>query len=129
MPQATDLALKNGAAVSKTFSLAQPASGTSSALWYLREGANPSVYPNIEMSSQKGATNATRKVKLTVRVPVPTTDSTGATRSAAAMTFDISAAVPDIVPDSIRDDAIAFVSEAMASTLIKSSFKVGFAPT
>lgn len=129
MPQATDLVLKNGAAVAKTFSLAQPASGTSSAIWYLREGANPSVYPNVEMSSQKGATPATRKVKLTVRVPVASVDSSGATRSIAAMTFDITAAVPDLVPDASRDDAIAFVSESLAASLIKASFKVGYAPT
>lgn len=52
MPQATNITVVNGAAVSKTFTLAAPASGPSApAVFFLREGANQTVFPKFEVSS------------------------------------------------------------------------------
>lgn len=129
MPQATDLVLKNAAAVNKTFALAAPASGSSSALWYLREGANQGIFPKVEISARKNGDADARKVQITLSVPFPVTSTSGAVTRGAAMSFNIDATVPDLVPDATRDDAIAFVGALLADTLVKASLKVGFAPT
>jgi hypothetical protein len=129
MPQAIDLALKNAAAQSKTFSLATPAGPTGSAVWYLREGANPSIYPKIECSSATAAGGAGRKVKLSLNLAAPTVNASGVTIASAKMSFNIDVTIPDLVPDAQRDDAIAFVKDLVASALMTSVFKTGFAPT
>lgn len=129
MPQATDLTLKNAAAANKTFALATPAGPNASAVWFLREGANPGVFPKVECSSSSAASGAGRKVKLSLNVPVATVNASGATVAAAKMSFNIDATVPDLVPDALRDDAIAFVKDLVASALMASVFKTGFAPT
>lgn len=129
MPQATDLSLKNNAAVAKTFALATPAGPTAPAVWYLREGANPGVFPKVECSSASAAGGAGRKVKLSFNLPVATVNASGATVSAAKMSFNLDVTVPDLVPDASRDDAVAFVKDLVASTLMVSVFKTGYAPT
>lgn len=129
MPQATNLVIKNGADVDKTFTLAQPSSGANSALWYLREGANQGVYPKVEVSARKNAGSDGRKVHLTLQVPLAVQNSSGATVRAAAASIEVVVTMPDLVPDSVRDDAIAYIIGLVAAPQIKDSFKVGFAPT
>lgn len=129
MPQAINLSLTNHAAVAKTFALASPASATSPAVWLLREGANQSVFPKVEQSSRKNGSGDARKVQLTVTVPVGTVDAAGATRRAAAMQFNVDCTIPDLVPDAIRNDAIAFAASAMANALLKECFFTGYAAT
>lgn len=129
MPQATNVIVNNAAAVAKTFALAAPASGVSPAVWFLREGANQTVYPKLEISSDKIVKGSGRKVKMTLRVPTPVTSATGVVTNAGDMFFSIDAAVPALVPDSVRDDAIAFVMNIVATALLKETFKTGYAPT
>lgn len=132
MPQATDFVIKNGAAtpVDKTFSLAAPAGGPGiPGQWFLREGANPAVFPRIQISSKKLTTGSGQKVDITVSVPASVTSSDGVVKSAANMVFNGSVAVPDFVPDSVRDDAIAYIGNLFAHTLMKSVLKTGFAPS
>lgn len=129
MPQAIDLVLKNSAAVNKTFALATPAGPNGSALWYLREGANPGVFPKIECSSSTAAGKAGRKVKLSLNLPATVVSTSGTTTVAARMSFNLDVTIPDLVPDAQRDDAIAFVKDLVASALMVSVFKTGFAPT
>lgn len=129
MPQATDLTLKNAAAVNKTFALATPASATAPAVWFLREGANQSIFPKVEISSDRIAKGDGRKVKATVRVPTPVVDSNGVTRSSGEFLFVIDGTVPALVPDSIRDDAIAYVGSLITAALVKEIFKTGYSAT
>lgn len=129
MPQATDLAIKNNAGVSKTFALAAPASGVMPAVWLLREGANQSVFPKVEMSSRKNGAGDARKVQTTFTLPVAVVDASGITRRAAAFSVNIDVTVPDLVSDAARDDAIAYVADLVGHTLYKSCVRVGFAPT
>lgn len=129
MPQATNLSLMNAAAETKAFALATPASANQPAVWLLREGANQSVYPTVLCSSRPNGARDARKVQLTLRVPVPVVDNAGVTRRSAAIEFDVTATIPDLVPDSHRDDAIAFVNSLVADPLIKETFRVGYSPT
>lgn len=129
MPQATDIVIKNGSAVDKTFGLATPAGSPGvPGQWFLREGANPSVHARILISSKKLTTGAGQKLSITLSVPSPVTNGEGVVKSAANMVFNIDAAVPDFVPDGVRDDAIAYVGNLLATNLVKQSLKTGFAP-
>lgn len=129
MPQASDLALKNALEVEKIFTLATPAGPNAPAVWYLRQGANPSVYAKIECSSAPSAGGSGRKVKLSLNLPATTVNAIGLTVAAARMSFNIDVTIPDFVPDSDRDDAIAYVRDLVASALMGSVFRTGFAPT
>lgn len=130
MPQATNITVVNGTAVSKTFTLAAPASGPSApAVFFLREGANQTVFPKFEVSSDKVVKGNGRKIKATLRVPVAVTGTNGVVTSAAEMFFAIDCTVPALVPDASRDDAIAFVGSLITSALMKATFKEGYAPT
>lgn len=130
MPKATDLSLKNAAAVIKTFALAAPAAGTSPAVWFLREGANQSAFASLEISSRKsgGGSNA-RRVQISLVVPIVGVNASGATVRIGQMPIKVDAVVPDSIPDTTRDDAIAYVGSALADALVKASIKTGYAPT
>lgn len=129
MPQATDLTLKNAADVDKTFALAAPASGNAPAVWFLREGANQSVFPKVEISSDRIVKGEGRKVKATVRVPTPVIDSNGVTRSSGEYLVNIDGTVPALVPDGVRDDAIAYVASLVAAALFQDILKTGYSAT
>lgn len=130
MPQATDLALKNGAGTAKTFALAAPAAGISPAVWFLREGANQSAYPSIEISSRRsGSGSAARRVLISLVVPITGVNASGATVRVASMPIKVDVVVPDSIPDTARDDAIAYIGSALADALVKASIKTGYAPT
>lgn len=127
MPQAANLSLVNYAAVAKSFALASPASANQPAVWLLREGANQSVYPTVLMSSGPNGARDARKVHSTVKVPVGVVGTDGITRRVAAMEFNLTVTIPDLVPDAVRDDAIAYFNSYVATALVKECHKVGFA--
>jgi len=129
MPQAASLTLKNAAAANKVFALAAPASANQPAAWFLREGANQSVFPQVMVSSRPNGARDARKVQITLKVPVGTLDANGVTRRTSAFEFDTTCTIPDLVPDATRDDAIAYASSLIADALVKECLKVGYAPT
>lgn len=129
MPTAQNIELNNAQNVTKTFQVAAVASGTAPALYLLREGANQSVFPKLEISSRKNGTADARKVRMTLNVPSSTVDANGVTRKSASILFIIDVTVPDLVPDSVRDDAIAYVGSALFNPQLMDTFKTGFAPT
>lgn len=123
MPNAANLVVNNAAAVSKTFTLMVPAAGDDSvASWALKEGASPSVYPTLTVSTRK-TSNGGRKVTLKLVVPDAYTDTTtglGKVNSKAEYNLDIS--VPDAYPDVKRADHAAYFSNLVSTALLKSCF-------
>lgn len=119
MPQATNLTIKNGAAVDKIFELISPAAGDGGiAEWALREGAISSVFPRITLSAAKAAKG--RNAKLKVRVPSSYNDAvTGLTNVASAAEFNATYSVPADFPESKKDDYIAYVTNTVNSALMK----------
>lgn len=131
MPQATDLSLKNGVGVAKTFALAAPSAGLMPAVWYLREGESQAGFPSLEVSSRKsGTTGNNRRVLISLVVPVMGTHpATGAKVRITSIPIKIDAQMPELAPDSARDDAIAYIGSVGIDALIKASLKTGYAPT
>lgn len=133
MPQAANLVLKNGAQtpVDKTFILLAPAAGYgSTAEWALKEGPISSVFPRLTALVRPGngpATRAGSKVtQLRLKVPSSYTDTvTGLTNVLSAFEANITVTVPSDYPESLKDDAIAFLANSLASALVKSMIKDG----
>jgi len=122
MPQATDITINNGAAtpVAKTFTLISPAAGDGSyANWRLKEGTISSVFPRIAISARANGNNA-RKANIKIQIPSSYTDAaTGLTKVSSAFDFNADVTVPDDFPESLKNDAQAFVVNAVAHALVK----------
>jgi len=122
MPQATDITINNGAAtpVAKTFTLISPAAGDGSyANWRLKEGTISTVFPRIAIAARANGNNA-RKANIKIQVPSSYTDTvTGLTKVGSAFDFNADVTVPDDFPESLKNDAAAFVVNAVAHALVK----------
>lgn len=119
MPQATDLVIKNGSNVDKTFVLISPSAGDGSiAEWALKEGAISSVFPRLTFGAQKVAKG--RNAKLKLKVPSSYNDAvTGLTNVGSAAEFNATYSLPADFPENKKDDYIAFVVGAVQSALLK----------
>ena len=130
MPQATDLVIKNAAAVDKTFKLYSPAAGDNSlATWKLQEGTIGSVFPTLTTSARKTG-NASRKLQGKLKIPSSYTDTvTGLTQVGSGFEFDFSASVPDNFPEALKADAVAFAKNVIAHALIQEMMRDGLGAT
>lgn len=129
MANAQNIVLSNHANVGKTFSVATGANGNMPALFELREGANRSVYPRLEISAKKNGNSDARKVRVTMTVPQPVVDATGLTRKASSVLFALDVVLPDSISAATREDAIAFFGSLMFNPELLDTLATGYAPT
>lgn len=126
MPQAIDITINNGAStpVAKTFSLQQPSAGDNSVgEWALKEGTIRSVFPKITALARK-TTNGSRVLQVKVRLPSSYTDTvTGLTKVASAFEMNATFSVPDDFPEALKNDAVAFSTNALSHALMKSMIR------
>lgn len=130
MPQATDLVIKNAAAVDKTFTLYSPAAGDSSlATWKLKEGTIGTVFPALTMLARSsGGTD--RNVSIKLRVPSSYEDSvTGLTNVGSAFEMNVTVSVPGNYPEAKKDDAVAFASNLMGLAFTKAVIRDALSAT
>lgn len=130
MPQATNLTIKNAASVDKTFTLLTPASGYNSlAEWALKEGATSVVYPTLSLAAHK-TKNRSRKVAVKCRKPATYTSvATGLPVVSSVLEVNVTVSVPDDYPDDQKDDAIAYATNALRTTLIMACMRDGLPAT
>lgn len=131
MPQAANLVIKNGSAVDKTFELISPAAGNDSvAEWALKEGVISSVFPRLTAMARNtkkmpGRTQS-KQVQIKLRIPSSYTDAvTGLTNVGSAYEFNGTVSIPADFPESRKSDAVAFVTNAMNTALVKAMFTDG----
>lgn len=126
MPQATDLVIKNGAVtpVDKTFALITPAAGDGGiAEWALKEGTISSVFPRLTASAAKTG-RGSRNLKIKFRLPSSYTDSvTGLTNVGSAAEHNSTTTIPDNFPETLKNDFVAFATNAYKTALIQAMFK------
>lgn len=122
MPQAQDIIINNGAAtpVAKTFTLISPAAGDGSyANWRLKEGTISTIFPRIAIAARANG-NRARKANIKLQIPSSYTDTvTGLTKVGSSFDFSVDVTVPDDFPESLKNDAVAFASNLMASAIVK----------
>lgn len=127
MPQMTDITVENGAVppVSKTFTAITPASGYGSwAQWALKEGAIAAVFPTLNAKSTQLSGGAVQKLELEFRLPSSYTDSvTGLTNVGTFYGAKVQVTVPNTLPESLKGDSVAFLTNLIASNLIKAMLR------
>jgi hypothetical protein len=128
MPQAEDIVINNGAGtpVAKTFTLLAPAAGDNAiASWALKEGTISSIFPRITALA-RATGNASRKSQTKLVIPSSYTDTvTGLTKVGSRFEADISVTVPDDFPEALKNDAVAFVKNLAANTIIQAVMRDG----
>lgn len=130
MPQATDLVVKDGANVDKTFTLISPAAGDGGiAEWALREGTIPAVFPRFTASSTNKSTGS-RGLKTKFKLPASYTDSvTGLTNVNAFAEMNCDVTVPAAFPEDRRDDFVAFATNIFKTTLLQAMIRDAYPAT
>lgn len=120
MPQATDLIVKNAAAINKTFSLISPAAGDGSiALWALKEGTISSVFPTVTAMAARTSNNS-RNLKVKIRVPSSYSDAvTGLTSVNAAAEFNGTFSVPAVFPEALKPEFVAYCTGILNHALFQ----------
>lgn len=124
MPQAANIVVKNATNVDKTFTLLAPAAGFGSvAEWALKEGATAVVWPSFTLSAHKTSQNS-RRVPFKVRVPATYVSvATGLPVVSSYMELNGTITVPDSFPDDQKDDAVAYMTGLVNSSLVKSCLR------
>lgn len=120
MPQQTDLVVKNGSDVDKTFKAITPAAGDGGiALWALKEGPISAVFPTFTASARQNG-NQVRALTLRMKVPSSYTDTvTGLTNVASQAEVNVSVKMPATFPEASKGDFVAFTVNLLASELVK----------
>lgn len=120
MPQAINLTVNNAAAVAKTFELINPAAGNAGiADWALKEGSISSVFPRLSAMAKTNGQG--RVLQMKYRIPSSYTDSvTGLTNVGSYIEWNVTVHVPADFPENKKDDALAFGSNLLAHTFVKS---------
>lgn len=118
MPQATNLIIKNAAGVDKTFTLLTPAAGDGGvAQWALKEGTISSVFPTITASAT--SSNRGRNLHIKMRFPSSYTDAvTGLTNVNSHAEINTKCAIPSDYPEALKDDYVAYATNAFKTALI-----------
>lgn len=127
MPQAQDIIVQDASFVDKTFTLMTPAAGDGGlAVWALQVGGSPVAHPRFTLMA-KTTTNRSRKAQVKLRVPYYYTDAvTGLVKAGPAFEFNGDATVPDEFPNALRDDAVAFTTHLIGSTLVRACLRDGY---
>jgi hypothetical protein len=129
MPQAVDIVINNAAAVAKTFTLLAPAAGDGGyANWRLKEGTISSVFPAIAVLAR--ANGSARKANIKFRIPSSYTEAvTGLTKVGSAFDVNVDVTVPSDFPESLKNDAVAYLGNLFNNALIKAVYRDGYPAT
>jgi hypothetical protein len=114
------------------FTAMNPSAGdTVPALWRAdAEGTTAASKPSVTLVSRWNGQKTARRVEMHYVHPYSVTDSTtGMTVVKDRIPVHISAPVPLAIPDTVIAEAFARAFNLAVATLIRDSFKSGFAPT
>lgn len=93
-------------------------------------GAAAGLRPTFEMQAQWNGPRTARRVQINGQYPFTVTDSTTTiTTVKARIPFGATWTVPVEIPDTIVAEAVAQLTNCMASSLVQTSIKLGYAPT
>lgn len=130
MPQAVNFTIKNGASTPAdvVFTSLQPAGGSLPAVYQARAaGPNAALQPKISLSGEQQRNG--RRTRQTVRTPYYVVGTDGVPRLVDSCFTEIITTMPDTIPDAVRNDHWAYVSNSADVAQIAESCKSGYAPT
>lgn len=111
--------------------VAQSAGDKSPAVWRSNSvGAAAAHHPELRLSSQSNGTQTARRVNGSYSYPsLVTSTDTGITSVGDRFNLTVSGVIPLNMTDADLAEAVSQSLNLFASTLMKDSFKAGFAPT
>jgi hypothetical protein len=92
-------------------------------------GTAPAHNPGLTLTSRSNADGKVRRVEFSYAYPQTATASDGSISVVNLAQISGSAALPQGMPQADLNEAIAQCMNLLASTLVKTSFKDGYAPT
>lgn len=133
MPQIANITVKkNDGTTDITYTGVVPSAGDKSpALWRsLTVGSAASHQPSLSMTSRNNGTASARRVDLHGQYPtLVTSPSDGKISVSDRVVMDISVVVPLSMATADVNEAVSQLCNLVATTLVKDSLKIGFAPT
>lgn len=133
MPSMANITVKkNDGTTDIVWTAACPSSGDGvAAIWRSETvGTAPAHYPVFELKSRNNAQKTVRRMDVVAVYPQIATDSTTSLTSVVnRIPLTLSMAIPTGVPAATVNEAVSQFANLLASTLVKDSFKAGYAPT
>jgi hypothetical protein len=132
MPQIANLTVKkNDGTTDVTYTAVVPSGGDKSpALWRNSAvGTAAAHQPTLVVSSRNNGTGTARRVEGQVVYPTTVTGSDGKVTVADRAIISISGVIPQGMPTADVNEAVSQAMNLFATTLVKDTFKSGYAPT
>lgn len=132
MPQIADIVVKkNDGTTDVTYTAVVPSAGDKSAAMWRNQtvGSAAGHQPDYRMTSRFNGTNTARRVEVTAQYPSLVTGSDGKVSVSDRVIVQISAVIPLGMASVDVNEAVSQLLNVTATTLVKDSFKTGFAPT
>lgn len=133
MPTMADITVKkNDGTTNVVFVALAPSSGdTVPSVWRQEAMATqPNLKATCSLRSGWNGPRDSRRVQMDFMYPHSATDSsTGLTSVVARVPIQVTATVPQLIPDTVIAEAVAQCGNLLTSTLIQSCFKAGYAAT
>lgn len=131
MAQATNLTIKKADGTTDVTYTVQIASGgdKSPAVWQqLTAGSAPADRPTFKVDSAWNGAKTARRIHARMEFPYIVTNTDGTTTIVNRALYEANAVIPQNVPDTVAQEAVAQTANLLATTLIKASFASGYAP-
>lgn len=134
MPAMADITVKkNDGTTDFVYVAKSPSAGDSVPAVWRGDAATASyagLKPEIRMVSKWNGARTVRRVELTGVYPSVVTDTTtGAQSALGRVIIEVNVAAPQMLPQGDIDEAVSQILYLASTTLAKSCFKTGFAPT
>jgi hypothetical protein len=132
MPQIANITIKkNDGTTDVVYTAVVPSAGDKSpAVWRnLTVGTAAGHRPELRLTSRANGTGTARRMDGSFSYPALVTDTTGKTQVADRFNMQVTGVIPLGMPDADLNEAVAQALNIFAATLLKDSFKTGYAPT
>lgn len=132
MPQIANITVKkNDGTTDVVYTAVAPSAGDKSpAIWRSNTvGVAAAHRPEFRLQSQSNGPRTARRVEGVYVYPTTVTGSDGRVSVSDKLPINISAAIPLGMSDDDVNEAVSQAMNLFASSLVKDSFKSGFAPT
>lgn len=133
MPTMADITVKKADGTTDiVYAAMAPSSGDSvPAVWRNESGGTASAFkPTFSLLSKYNGPKTARRLTANYSMPQTATDSTtGLTSVVNTIPVQFTIALPVEAPQTAIDEAVHQLTNLLASTLVRSALKVGYAPT
>lgn len=132
MPQLANIVVKkNDGVTDVTFTGIQPSAGDKAPAIWRNESVGSAVAhrPTLVLSSRNNGTGTARRLEGQAVFPSTVTGTDGRVTVADRIIINVSGVIPNGVPSTEVNEAVSQALNLLAATLVKDSFKTGYAPS